>query len=138
MRSGVVAVLVGVVLALGSSASAKSQGVFPDLPGLGGAERLTHATTPAVPATTATSHHVTKTDRVPALQSSAVSKDPVAAGKSFIRTLPGTGQLPVFGTGTKPVAAGRESADGLAALALVVVVLFTRFLVRLNSFGRHA
>jgi hypothetical protein len=140
MRAGVVAVLIGAALAFAPAASAKDAG-FLDLPGFGSVERLTDAKAPAVSGTT-TSQHVTATDRVPApdaakaadVKASTASVTPVDT--AMIRSLPGGNHIPVLGI---DAAASRRGNDGvLVAFALVIVVLFTRFLFRLNTLGRTA
>ena len=145
MRAGVVALLAAIALAFAPSVSAKgsaqgSAGIFPDLPGLKGAERLTHASRPPTDAAEAkaTKHAVTTTGRVPAPDSTSISKRGASnnVGAKLIRDLPGGGVLPSLDAA--PASSGRPSADGPAALALVVVVLFTRFLYRLNSVSRSA
>jgi hypothetical protein len=141
MRAGVVAILAAIAFVLASSASVASAGVFPDLPGLEGAERLTHAK--KAPATTAesgtTTHDATATGRVPAPDSTAATAkrgpSPDGAAK-LIGDLPAGGVLPAMGAAN--ASAGRPGADSAAALALIVVVLFTRFLYRLNTVGRSA
>ena len=140
MRAGVVAVLIGAALAFAPAASAKDAG-FLDLPGFGSVERLTDAKAPALSGTT-TSRHVTATDRVPApeaakaadVKASTASVTP--ADTALIRSLPGGSHIPVLGV---DAAASRRGSDGmLVALALVILVLFTRFLFRLNTLGRTA
>ena len=138
MRAGVVAVLIGAALALAPAASAKDAG-FLDLPGIGSVERLTDVKAPAVSGTT-TSQRVTAADRVPApdptttevAEATTATVSPVDA--AMIRNLPGGNQLPVLGANA---ASAHRGSDGmLLALALAVVVLFTRFLFRLNTLGR--
>jgi hypothetical protein len=139
MRAGVVAVFIGVVLAFAPSATAKDAGTFPDLPGFGAVERLTDAKAPAAVSGTGatTSQHVTATDRVPAPDSTKAVKAAVTTDdKELIRSLPGGRHIPVIGV---DAAAARRGSDGIVlALALMVVVLFTRFLFRLNTLGRSA
>jgi hypothetical protein len=145
MRSGVVAVLIGAALALAPAASAE-EGPFLDLPGIGAVERLTDAN--AAPTVsdgvsgTTTTQRITETDRVPApdptrAASAADTADAAvtSADTAMIRNLPGGNHLPVLGV---DAAAGRGSAGMLFALALMIVVLFTRFLFRLNTLGRPA
>jgi hypothetical protein len=138
MRAGVVAVLVGAVLAFAPVASAKDAG-FLDLPGIGSIERLTGASAPAVSGTTS-SQPVTAADRVPAPDptsevAEAESATMAPADAAMIRNLPGGNQLPAVGAN----AASHRGSDGmLLALALAVVVLFTRFLFRLNTLGPTA
>ena len=136
MRTVLVAFVGAVVLALAPSALASSSPTFPDLPGMGGVARLTHAKTPEASASTsgtAAVHNLTKTDRVPAPKVATVAKSSEPAGADVIRKLPGGRMLPVLGS--HDASATRGSDGILAALALVVVVLFTRFLVRLNTLG---
>jgi hypothetical protein len=138
MRAGVVAVLAAVVCVFGATGASAKEGVFPDLPGLGALERLTDAQAPSVaPGTTTTSHRVGNDDRVPApAVQKAVAADVTAADTAMIRSLPGAKHLPVLGV---DAAASQRGSDGmLLALALAVVVLFTRFLFRLNTLGRPA
>jgi hypothetical protein len=146
MRAGVVAVLVGAVLALAPAASAK-EGPFLDLPGIGAVERLTDAkAAPTVSdgvSGTTTTQRITETDRMPApdptkAASAADAADAAvtpADDTAMIRSLPGGNHLPVLGV---DAAASRGNAGMLFALALMVVVLFTRFLFRLNTLGRPA
>jgi hypothetical protein len=127
MRAALVAVVVGVVLAFAPSASA---GVFPDLPGMDGVERLTDVEKPSSSKASTVTQNVTKSARVP--DSDQKSSQPTAASVTdtkFIHSLPGGKGLPVLGDAA---ASPRESATDVAALALVVCVLFTRFLFRLN------
>ena len=139
MRAGVVAVVVGLVLAFGASSASAKEGVFPDLPGLGALERLTEAKAPSVASGTSGSHGITKAERVPAPSTSTVKDDAgaaTAADTAMIRSLPGANHLPVLGVDT---AAAHRGSDGmLLALALGICVLFTRFLFRLNTLGRPA
>lgn len=137
MRAAVCALVIGVACALAPSASA---GVFPDLPGLDAAERLTGSTAPAAPQSKTSVSNVTPSDRVSAPDSSSVAtKGATPDDKLFIRTLPGGGGIPVLGDGLESTSSsGGGTVLGLAALALLVVVLWTRFLVRLNSLGRTA
>jgi hypothetical protein len=134
MRAGVVAVLIGVVLAFAPSASAKDANGFLDLPGFGSVERLTGAKAPAAVTGTTTSQRVTTADRVPAPASTQdVNAAVTPSDKATIRSLPGANHLPVIGV---DAAAARRGSDGmLVALALMIVVLFSRFLFRLNTLG---
>lgn len=137
MRAGVVAVLIAVGVAIAPSASA---GVFPDLPGLDAAERLTGSSAPAAPkGDDTTVSNVTTSERVPTPTSASVAeKVTTSDDKLFIRNLPGGEGIPVLGDQAEPASSDRGTVAGLAALALLVVVLYTRFLVRLNTFGRRA
>lgn len=136
MRAAVCAFVIGVVCALAPSASA---GVFPDLPGLDAAERLTGSTAPAAPQSRTSVSNVTTADRVPTPDpSSVVSKATTSDDKLFIRNLPGGAGVPVLGDEAESTSSSGGTLVGLGALALLVVVLWTRFLVRLNSLGRPA
>jgi hypothetical protein len=139
MRAGVVAVLVGLVLAFGATgASAKDAGL-PDLPGFGALEQLTSADAPAATSKTTTTHRVTAADRVPAPASTSDVKTKASSaveGADVIQGLPGGRILPVLGI--DPAASQRGGDGMLLAFALAVVVLFTRFLYRLNTLGRSA
>ena len=141
MRAALVAVFVGVVVMLAPAASAKDAAPgFLDLPGIGALERMTDTKAPTSVSGTSgtTSQKVAKADG-PAVAADwtdtatgAVTPDETG----LIRSLPGGRHLPVIGV---DAAASRRGGDGMVlALALVVIVLFTRFLFRLNTLGRTA
>ena len=136
MRAAVCVFAIGVACALAPSASA---GVFPDLPGLDAAERMTGSTAPAGPQSETSVSNITRADRVSAPDSkSVVGKATTSDDKLFIRNLPGGEGIPVLGDEVDSTSSSGGTVAGLAALALLVVVLWTRFLVRLNALGRTA
>lgn len=138
MRAGVVAVFIGAILAVAPAATA-ADGGFLDLPGIGALERLTDTEPSAgLSGTEATTRQITDpSGRAPAPDVS--TKTPAAvtpAETEPIRGLPGGRHLPVLGV---DAASANHGGDGMAlALGLAVVVLFTRFLYRLNALGRSA
>jgi hypothetical protein len=135
MRTAGLALVIGVACAFAPSASA---GVFPDLPGMDAAERLTDSEAPSAPRANTTVSNITKSDRVPTPDSSSVvQKATTSDDRLFIRNLPGGGGIPELGDEAGTASSSKGTALGLGALALLVVVLFTRFLVRLNTFGQQ-
>jgi hypothetical protein len=131
MRVGFIVALVAVVCALGGASQA---GSFPDLPGIGIAEELTNGSASQVENSASTSAPA-ETNRVPApdpsTSAAVAAKATTPDETATIKALPGAGSLPVFDGGTT-TPAGSTTAVG-ALLALAICVLFTRFLVRLNT-----
>lgn len=133
MRAVLVAGVVAVLLSFTSSASA---GVFPDLPGLTTAEKATETRAAQSNETSSSSDVSAQDDRVSAPDStqivstavSEVDKDQV----TIVARMPGGGGLPII-RDVAPVAAASRALAVQALLALFVVVLYTRFLFRLNS-----
>lgn len=133
MRAGLVVAFVAVALAFGPSVSA---GVFPDLPGVDMLEEATGNNAPQVASTSGSAPQ--PQDRVPAPD--PTSPDPAETVSSaatpeqiqVITSMPGGSRLPILKDAAG--AASRESSDApLVLLVVAVVVLFTRFLVRLND-----
>jgi hypothetical protein len=123
MRAVLALGVVAIVLAVGPSSRA---GVFPDLPGM---EAVDHFTEGEKAATSAKAPASTEAVRRPA---------PNAGTESTVfPDLPGDGAIPVVRESAETASAHDRSTMPLALLAFGVVVLFTRFLVRLNSFGRR-
>jgi hypothetical protein len=128
MRAALTALLIGVVFALAPSASA---GFFPELPGMEMAEKAASGQTPTASKSVSSNATVTD-DRVPAPAS--VQREPAVAGlpdTSALGGLPGGRFLSKM---TAAAASKRGAGDGvMALLTVLVVVLFTRFLYRLND-----
>lgn len=128
MRAGLLVCLVAIVMAAGRVASA---GTFPDLPGMEMAERVATGEESAPEGAPLTSAAKSETDRVPAPDSRQVVEEASTPDQTaIVLELPGGGSIPLIGEAARS-STGAPVAP-LAALALAVVVLFTRFLYRLN------
>jgi hypothetical protein len=133
MRTVLATGVIAMLLAFGPSASA---GVFPDLPGLTTAENATEADAASSGTTSSSSDVSVQDDRVSAPDSdqivSTVVNDVEKDKVSIVARLPGGASLPIIREAA-PVSSGTHALAVQALLALFVVVLYTRFLVRLNS-----
>jgi hypothetical protein len=129
------------VLALAFGPAAAAQ-VFPDLPGMSAAEGL--AEVPEAPEAPEEGDDATEDEGAVQEEAAVVvsagdtEEDASAEDATLadsINELPGMGILPISLDSSEAAQAGGSlaSAAPLALLALAVVVLFTRFLVRLNS-----
>lgn len=139
MRVAVMVASVVVSLGLAPMASA---GVFPDLPGFGvlGETTSEEASSGLTDGKTSVSAPAASDARAPApssktdpakLAKDAVSEDELAV----VTSLPGGSGLPIIGD--VAAAASRNSLPVLATLAAFFVIVYTRFLYRLNELGRR-
>lgn len=139
MRAGLLITVVAAVVF--GTASVGSASVFPDLPGMNAVEKVTAGKGPLASSSTSSGGGTSssKTDRVPAPDSkkttSALSASIAPSQLKTITDLPGGGMLPLSGQTTSN---GNGFPVTLALLAVAVTVLFTRFLVRLNTLGPKA
>jgi len=138
MRAVLVALLVTASIGLGQAAVADT---LPDLPGMGVAESVTGGA--AAPTDDATSAQVNTTsdDRVPAPDpthaagqevNEAVSTAVSPQDRAVVTELPGGTSIPLL-EDLAPTSGTSAGIATLAMLALAVAVLWTRFLVRLNT-----
>ncbi|MEX2394850.1 MAG: hypothetical protein WD826_10270 [Actinomycetota bacterium] len=137
MRSVLVIALVSAGLGLGHAVAADT---LPDLPGMGVAEAVTGGATAPTEDATSVKVNSTSDDRVPAPDptdsstqdvSDAVTNTVSPEDTAVIVELPGGTAIPLL-SDVAPVADSAAGIATLVMLALAVVVLWTRFLVRLN------
>lgn len=134
MRKFVFTACVAFVTLFGSAASA---GTFPDLPGMELAESVASGETSVEDgASRVEARSAADGDRVPApdpgLNSRKVVDEATTPDQTAVVVeLPGGAAIPLVGEAAR--ASNGSEVALLAGFALVVCVLFTRFLVRLNS-----
>jgi hypothetical protein len=137
MRAVLVVLMVTAGLGLGQAAAADT---LPDLPGMGVAESVTGGAAAPTDDTTSAKVNATSDDRVPAPDptdgstqdvENAVSDAVSAEDTAVVVELPGGTAIPLL-SDVAPVSNSAAGIATLVMLALAVVVLWTRFLVRLN------